>query len=214
MIPVNDSLQSPFTLPEPSWVSDSQSHSCIQCQGKFDFMNRKHHCRRCGRCFCDKCCSNKLLLPRMLFIDPVRHCASCTNISKKENEFFEKHMKTLLSGGLFHVNQSSEATDNDLVYLCRLSSDHRLIQFECDKNNLDDILLGNIDSIQICSDGKDSEGNSISSGLAMKYKNGCGEIQVVKMVVTKGNSRQQGQAWVVSMQKAFHMIKEAKTALR
>lgn len=58
----------------------------------------QHHCRRCGKCFCHKCSSMKVHLQRMLFVDPVRHCAGCYNISSKEAEFFEKHVKNLMAG--------------------------------------------------------------------------------------------------------------------
>lgn len=62
------------------------------------FLLLQHHCRRCGRCFCDKCCSKKVALPRMCFVDPVRQCAECSLISQKEMEFFDKQLKVLLAG--------------------------------------------------------------------------------------------------------------------
>lgn len=58
----------------------------------------KHHCRRCGRCFCNDCCQEKVNLPRMQFLDPVRHCQVCTDVSRKEEEFFDKHLKSLQNG--------------------------------------------------------------------------------------------------------------------
>lgn len=58
----------------------------------------KHHCRRCGRCFCNDCCQEKVNLPRMQFLDPVRHCQVCTEVSRKEEEFFDKHLKSLQNG--------------------------------------------------------------------------------------------------------------------
>ncbi|XP_045180167.2 zinc finger FYVE domain-containing protein 21-like isoform X2 [Mercenaria mercenaria] len=213
MVPVNESSASPFTLPEPSWIPDAQCQSCIQCQGKFDFLNRRHHCRRCGKCFCDTCSSAKVLLPRMLYVDPVRHCAGCTAVSKKENDFFEKHIKALMTGGAFSVNQTGETNDNDTVYTCKLSSDHRHLHFENEHRRLDDISLTDIDSLQIWTEEKDSDGNPLASGLAMKYKDSCGEMQLVKMVVA-GQNKRQGQCWVASMQKAFKMIHDSRTSIR
>lgn len=61
----------------------------------------QHHCRRCGRCFCDKCCSKKVVLPRMCFVDPVRQCAECSLVSQKEMEFYDKQLKVLLGGEKF-----------------------------------------------------------------------------------------------------------------
>lgn len=58
----------------------------------------QHHCRRCGRCFCNKCCSKKVALPRMCFVDPVRQCAECSLLSQKETEFYDRQLKVLLAG--------------------------------------------------------------------------------------------------------------------
>lgn len=58
----------------------------------------QHHCRRCGKCFCDKCCGQKVPLRRMCFVDPVRQCAECALVSHKESEFYDKQLKVLLSG--------------------------------------------------------------------------------------------------------------------
>ncbi|XP_016326372.1 zinc finger FYVE domain-containing protein 21-like [Sinocyclocheilus anshuiensis] len=71
MVPENGAFTSPFSLDEPQWVPDKECPRCMQCDTKFDFITRKHHCRRCGRCFCDKCCSQKVALPRMCFVDPL-----------------------------------------------------------------------------------------------------------------------------------------------
>nr|XP_021336159.1 zinc finger FYVE domain-containing protein 21 isoform X2 [Danio rerio] len=95
MVPENGAFNSPFTLDEPQWVPDKECPRCMQCDTKFDFITRKHHCRRCGRCFCDKCCSQKVALPRMCFVDPVRQCAECSLISQKEVEFYDKQLKVL-----------------------------------------------------------------------------------------------------------------------
>ena len=33
----------------PTWVKDDNVSMCMLCAFKFDFFNRKHHCRGCGR---------------------------------------------------------------------------------------------------------------------------------------------------------------------
>ncbi|KAL4238096.1 Zinc finger FYVE domain-containing protein 21 [Mactra antiquata] len=214
MVPVDDSLSSPFSLPETPWVPDAQCPKCVQCQGKFDFLTRRHHCRRCGKCFCDTCSSTKVRLPRMLFVDPVRHCAGCTNISQKENDFFEKHVKNLMTGASFHVSQSGEANNNDAIYSCKMTSDHRNLQFENQTSRLDEILVTNIESLQILVEDTDSYGNPVASGVAMKYVDSCGEKMIIKMIVTNGQTKRQGQVWLASMQKAFKLIHDARTTIR
>lgn len=61
-------------------------------------LHPQHHCRRCGKCFCDKCCSQKVALRRMCFVDPVRQCGPCALVSHKEAEFYDKQLRVLLSG--------------------------------------------------------------------------------------------------------------------
>ena len=38
------------------------------------------------------------MLPRLSFVDPVRVCEECSHTAKREEDFFEKHLKTLCSG--------------------------------------------------------------------------------------------------------------------
>ena len=37
------------------WIPDTCASSCQQCNAKFTFMVRKHHCRVCGEVICNKC---------------------------------------------------------------------------------------------------------------------------------------------------------------
>ena len=41
----------------PHWVEDNSVLNCYNCSTEFNFLNRKHHCRSCGKIFC-KSCSN------------------------------------------------------------------------------------------------------------------------------------------------------------
>ncbi|XP_059541649.1 zinc finger FYVE domain-containing protein 21 isoform X3 [Myotis daubentonii] len=109
MVPEHRAFGSPFGLEEPQWVPDKECPRCMQCDAKFDFLTRKHHCRRCGKCFCDKCCGQKVALPRMCFVDPVRQCAACALVSRKEAEFFDKQLRVLLSVRLVLALASSLA---------------------------------------------------------------------------------------------------------
>ena len=50
----------------------------MACRTGFDFFNRKHHCRGCGRIFCHSCSSQKSLLPPEFGTrDPQRVCQQC-----------------------------------------------------------------------------------------------------------------------------------------
>ncbi len=44
------------------WKLDKEKDSCENCNKKFGVFTLKHHCRRCGGLFCDKCSSKKATL--------------------------------------------------------------------------------------------------------------------------------------------------------
>lgn len=50
---------------QPSWVPDSEAPNCMNCQAKFTFTKRRHHCRACGKVFCATCCNRKCKLQYM-----------------------------------------------------------------------------------------------------------------------------------------------------
>ncbi|XP_004836934.1 zinc finger FYVE domain-containing protein 21 isoform X1 [Heterocephalus glaber] len=123
MVPEHRAFGSPFGLEEPPWVPDKECSRCMQCDAKFDFITRKHHCRRCGKCFCDRCCSQKVPLRRMCFVDPVRQCAECALVSLREAEFYDKQLKVLQSGATFFVTFGNSEKPETMV--CRLSNNQR-----------------------------------------------------------------------------------------
>lgn len=59
-IKVKQSTQLRNNLPPTTaiWESDLLVQECNDCSKKFNFFNRKHHCRYCGQIFCNQCCSN------------------------------------------------------------------------------------------------------------------------------------------------------------
>ncbi|KFP53826.1 Zinc finger FYVE domain-containing protein 16, partial [Cathartes aura] len=62
-----ESLKIPATLSrkQPLWVPDSEAPNCMNCQVKFTFTKRRHHCRACGKVFCGGCCKRKSKLQYM-----------------------------------------------------------------------------------------------------------------------------------------------------
>ncbi|CBQ72642.1 conserved hypothetical protein [Sporisorium reilianum SRZ2] len=56
---------------QPQWQRDEEARDCLGCGRHFTFFLRKHHCRRCGRIFCDACSSRRAQL-RMaeIVVDP------------------------------------------------------------------------------------------------------------------------------------------------
>eukprot|EP00834_Sanchytrium_tribonematis_P003812 NODE_161_length_14984_cov_0.487000.p4 type:complete len:353 gc:universal NODE_161_length_14984_cov_0.487000:12686-13744(+) len=66
----------------PDWVDSS---SCMICDNSFNLINRKHHCRNCGKCVCNSCSQNKQTIPKYGIMDTVRVCNNCYNPSGLPN---------------------------------------------------------------------------------------------------------------------------------
>uniref|UniRef100_A0A669Q5J2 FYVE-type domain-containing protein n=1 Tax=Phasianus colchicus TaxID=9054 RepID=A0A669Q5J2_PHACC len=86
-----ESLKTPAALlqKQPLWVPDSEAPNCMDCQVKFTFTRRRHHCRACGKVFCGGCCKRKCKLQYME--KEARVCTRCyDNINKAQA--FERMM--------------------------------------------------------------------------------------------------------------------------
>ena len=58
----------------PKWKDDKYAPNCAHCQREFTLLVRRHHCRRCGDVYCDRCCSKSRLH------DNERICAPCASV--------------------------------------------------------------------------------------------------------------------------------------
>jgi hypothetical protein len=54
----NNSNNSVATLSSP-WQFDDLEETCKSCKGEFNPFNRRHHCRLCGRIFCNDCSNQR-----------------------------------------------------------------------------------------------------------------------------------------------------------
>ncbi|XP_042552769.1 zinc finger FYVE domain-containing protein 21 isoform X2 [Dipodomys spectabilis] len=227
MVPEHRAFGSPFGLEEPQWVPDKECPRCMQCDTKFDFITRKHHCRRCGKCFCDRCCSQKVPLRRMCFVDPVRQCAECALVSHREAEFYDKQLKVLLSGATFHVTLGNSEKSETMV--CRLSNNQRYLILGGDSHH--EIEIANISTVQIVTEGfapgeKDSpaytslpgsppasEGSARVTGMCLQYTvpGAEGTTQLRLMAGEDANaSKRQATAWLAAMHKAAKLLYESR----
>lgn len=213
MVPASGT-QDPFSLTEPQWVPDKECSKCMQCQAKFDFITRKHHCRRCGRCFCDRCCSRKVPLRRMCFVDPVRQCSECVCTSEREEDFYERQLKVLLTGGTFQVLTAS--SDKPEMMTCRLSSNHRYLFLDgVEQDGRLEVELTRISSLQVLTD----TGTSRATGLLLHYRPASGTDESVcvrlECVPSPGGGspdedKRSSYAWLVAMHKAAKLLHEAR----
>lgn len=82
-----ESLKTPAALlqKQPLWVPDSEAPNCMNCQVKFTFTKRRHHCRACGKVFCGGCCKRKCKLQYME--KEARVCTRCYDYINKAQAF-------------------------------------------------------------------------------------------------------------------------------
>ncbi|KAH9994110.1 FYVE zinc finger-domain-containing protein [Russula compacta] len=78
-----------YTPPTPHevharWERDHHVRNCRDCQRRFSFLLRRHHCRRCGRIFCDRCSSYRVPLdPSEIVQDPISPESSASTSSQR-----------------------------------------------------------------------------------------------------------------------------------
>ncbi|KAF8355625.1 lst-2 [Pristionchus pacificus] len=70
------------SLPLPSfigvrWVPDSDCTQCTACTSPFTVVRRRHHCRNCGRIFCNRCSAHSICIPELGYERKVRVCNLC-----------------------------------------------------------------------------------------------------------------------------------------
>lgn len=72
------------------WTDDNSVNSCHNCKNDFTFLNRRHHCRLCGKIFCNICCNyyiNTNLDNKLIIIeDFLLECLNIDNIIKHKKK--------------------------------------------------------------------------------------------------------------------------------
>ena len=75
---------------------------CFECKRPFSLTLRRHHCRRCGRSFCDRCSSQQTQLSSLGYADKVRVCQLCYDeeaADRAEQQQAADELKTGEGGG-------------------------------------------------------------------------------------------------------------------
>eukprot|EP00475_Leptophrys_vorax_P030095 TRINITY_DN4480_c1_g1_i3.p1 TRINITY_DN4480_c1_g1~~TRINITY_DN4480_c1_g1_i3.p1 ORF type:complete len:435 (-),score=120.38 TRINITY_DN4480_c1_g1_i3:223-1527(-) len=101
----------------PLWTPDKNSKNCEVDQKPFSLVNRRHHCRRCGRLVCSSCSKARM---RVGANEKVRVCDICvTELKDKGTEtpssrygkaqrvkIFKGGIEDELAGALSRMNES------------------------------------------------------------------------------------------------------------
>ncbi|KAJ9152679.1 hypothetical protein P3X46_026221 [Hevea brasiliensis] len=88
-----------------NWVVDA-SH-CQGCSSQFTFINRKHHCRRCGGLFCNSCTQQRMVL-RGQGDSPVRICEPCKKLEEAARFEMRYGHKSRIGRGSSKLTSKSE----------------------------------------------------------------------------------------------------------
>ncbi|XP_062087441.1 uncharacterized protein LOC133794250 [Humulus lupulus] len=95
-----------------NWVVDA-SH-CQGCSSQFTFINRKHHCRRCGGLFCNSCTQQRMVL-RGQGDSPVRICEPCKTLEEAARfELRHGHRSRAWRGSLKSTSKSENEVLNQI----------------------------------------------------------------------------------------------------
>jgi hypothetical protein len=96
----------PATAPsKEDWVKDDDVQECMVCNTRrFSLLNRRHHCRRCGRVVCSNCSERVTLIDNI----PRRTCDDCFRQIElqKTNEKFNSMDK---SSEIFSTSLTSKS---------------------------------------------------------------------------------------------------------
>jgi hypothetical protein len=67
-------------LAPPRWMDDEAVKECCGCYRQFNFIRRRHHCRACGKIFCENCVRQLRIVLTISETTPVRCCNECVAI--------------------------------------------------------------------------------------------------------------------------------------
>uniref|UniRef100_UPI00358ECE1B zinc finger FYVE domain-containing protein 21-like isoform X2 n=1 Tax=Myxine glutinosa TaxID=7769 RepID=UPI00358ECE1B len=210
MVAQSSALTSPFALEEPRWIADKECDHCMQCKVKFDFLKRKHHCRRCGHCLCESCCSLRLPLPRMSFVDPVRQCKPCSTRSRCEEEFYGSQLASLQLGASLQV--SGDVLDVPQTMTCKLSNNHRFLyldgasHLEVEIVRIETVEM-EMETFEPGSDQQHFAGIMLKHGILGQPASHC----LCLRVPPYSDERQRALTWLSAMQQAVLFTCEAQS---
>lgn len=78
-----------------TWSKDSTTLKCNVCVKEFSLFNRKHHCRYCGKIFCNDCTNFRINIPKILTCPlkfkekEERVCCFCYQKLKEFNKVYD-----------------------------------------------------------------------------------------------------------------------------
>ncbi|KAJ6397003.1 hypothetical protein OIU77_021941 [Salix suchowensis] len=75
-----------------------RGNHCQGCSSQFTFINRKHHCRRCGGLFCGNC-TRQIMVLRGQSDSSVPICDPCRKLEEAARFVLRRGMDTRIDPG-------------------------------------------------------------------------------------------------------------------
>merc|ERR1712137_1319234 len=96
----------------PVWIPDKLLKNCMLCDVKFTTINRRHHCRKCGKLVCGACSGKKYKLENMGKV--CRVCDECFDVlSGTTSKATPKGSRLSVAGGTIQsLHDTAEAQKN------------------------------------------------------------------------------------------------------
>ncbi|XP_026527585.1 zinc finger FYVE domain-containing protein 16 [Notechis scutatus] len=112
---------------QPSWLPDLEASKCMNCQAKFTFTKRRHHCRACGKIFCAPCCNRKC---KLQYLDKeARVCISCYESINKAQALEKMMIPTGPASNSVLSESSAVPSLHETQTSGLLPKDHRRVWF-------------------------------------------------------------------------------------
>jgi len=160
----------------------------------------------------------------MAFVDPVRLCKPCSEVTKVEEEFFTQQIKVLFEGAPFHIKTfkspattpeslSSTTLSDDMpkLYHSKLTSDQRFLVFHehddiADIDSLEPVEIAKIQDLQTIMDDK----AAFAISLRVKMNSGNEELSM-KLDSPPEPSRKPSILWLTALVQGLGMIMDKST---
>lgn len=123
------------------WVPDDRTERCTSpaCGRKFSLYWRRHHCRNCGKIYCDTCCGTKQPSCRIPAIRNVRRerkvrvCNSCASAVNNFDAALEagdiKAARRIFKKGRVSVTGVKDRTGKSPIHLATMSGCLTMVQW-------------------------------------------------------------------------------------
>jgi len=160
----------------------------------------------------------------MSFVDPVRLCQPCAEVTKVEEEFFIQKLKVLFEGAPFHIttfkspattpeSPSSISMSDDMpkLYHTKLTPDQRFLVFHEhddieDIDSLEPVEIAKIQDLQTIMDDK----AAYAVSLRVKLNSGDEELSV-KLDSPPEPSRKPSIQWLSALIQGLGMVMDKST---